>query len=156
MFTTRISRPSAVAIAAAAALAAGCGGEDRLTEDEYAAELRPAVAQISSGFGSVFERIGRASDAERVPAAALARLGQVAAAEAGTADRLAGLEPPEELEQAHDRFAAGARRQAESLAELARSRSTTVGQLADAIEQGETVDALRELVSRGVVPAPGR
>jgi hypothetical protein len=156
MFTTRLTRSSAAALVAAAAVAAGCGGEDRLTQDEYAAQLKPAVAQISAGFGSVFERIGRASDDERVPAAALARLGQVAAEEARQADRLAGLEPPEDLEAAHDRFAAGAQEQAERLATLARSRSTTVGELADAVEQGATTAPLRELVSRGVVPAPGR
>jgi hypothetical protein len=155
MHSTSLTRSAATLGAALALLAAACG-EERLTRDEYAAELRPAITQMSEGFGSVFARIGRASDDEIVPPAALRRLAQVADAERRVAGRLAGLDAPEELAAAHERFAAGAERQAARLAALARRDATTVGELADAVEQGETAAPLRELVRRGVVPAPGR
>ena len=134
--------------------ATGCG-EDRLSRDEYTAELQPAVQRISQGFGSVFERIGRAEDGERVPAPALQRLGQVAAQERRTAERLAGLEPPKDVEAVAGRFADGARRQADRLAAMSRERDVTVGELADAVEQGETAAPLRDLVEQGYVRAPG-
>ena len=147
---------TAVALVAAASLAAACGGDDRLTRDEYADQVRPAVQQMAAGFGSVFERIGRASDDEVVPAAALRRLAAVAGEERRLADRLARLEAPADLDATHQRFADGARRQADRLAALAARDATTVGELADAVEQGETGAPLRDLVNRGVVPAPGR
>jgi hypothetical protein len=156
MITTSIARTATALAAAAAALAVGCGGEDRLTQDQYAAELRPAVDRISAGFGTVFQQIGRASDDEAVPAAALARLAQVAATERRAADRLGELEPPENLEATADRFVAGARQQAEALAALSARTGVTVGELADAVEQGATAAPLRDLVNRRVVPAPGR
>jgi hypothetical protein len=146
---------TAAALVAALGLAA-CGDDDRLTRDQYTAELQPAVEQISDGFGTVFARIGRAEETDRVPAAALRQLSEAAARERSVAERLAGLEPPESLASLNERLVAGARRQADDLERLARSQGTvTVAQVADAIEEGASVGPLRELGERGVVAPPG-
>lgn len=143
-------------LAAALALAA-CGSEDdRLTRKQLSAELQPAVTEISNGFGAVFAAIGRAEETDRVPQAALDRLGQAAGTMRDEADRLADLRPPEQLATETERLVAGTRRHADELERLAATDGTvTVAQVADAVEQGPSVGPLRELAEQGVVSPPG-
>ena len=145
---------TAAALLAALTVAA-CGGEDRLTREQYSAKLQPAVDEISAGFGTVFEEIGRAEESDRVSGAAQQRLADAAARERKVADELADLEPPEDLEDASDRLVTGARRQADELDRLATEEQVTVAQVADAIEEGASVEPLRELGKAGVVTPPG-
>lgn len=154
MLSIKHCTTTTAALVAALSLAA-CGGEDRLTRDEYAAELQPAVDEISEAFGTVFASVGEAEETDRVPAAALERLSDAAARERDVADELAELEPPEDLEPAAERFVAGARRQAEELEGMAAEKDLTVARLADAVEQGASVGPLRELGEEGVVKPPG-
>jgi hypothetical protein len=127
-----IATPTTGLLAAAALALGACGGDDdRLTRAQYEAEVRPAVQRIAAGFGAVFQAIGRAEETDRVPAAALRRLAGVAAVERREADRLAALEPPEDLEGPAGRLTA------------------------DAVEQGATATPLRELAEHGVVDPPG-
>ena len=151
-----LSRSTTVAAVAAALTVAACGGDDdRLTREQFKAELQPAVNQISDGFGAVFAAIGRAEETDRVPADALRRLADAAARERRLAAELAELEPPKDLEGPADRFVAGAREQAAELERLAGERGVTVAQVADAVEQGASVGPLRELGEKGVVTPPG-
>ena len=147
---------SLTAFIAALVLAACSSDEDRLTRKQLSAELQPAVTEISSAFGAVFAEIGRAEETDRVPAEALTRLEQAAGTMRSTADRLADVRPPQQLEAETDRLVEGTRRHAEALERLAATDGgVTVAQVADAVEQGPSVGPLRELAEQGVVRPPG-
>jgi len=152
--TAPTARRLALPLAASLTLAA-CGGDERLTRDEYAERVQPEIARVSESFGGVFQAIGRAEESDRVPAAALRRLAGAADTERAVAARLAALEPPEELERPATELVEGARRQADELDRLAaREGEVTVAQLADAVEQGATAEPLRDLARRGVIEPP--
>ena len=150
-------RTASVATLTAALVLAACGSDDdRLTQKQLTAELQPAVTEISKSFGAVFAEIGRAGESDRVPQAALDRLGQAAGTMRSEADRLADLRPPEQLEPETDRLVDGTRRHADELERLAAADGkVTVAQVADVVEQGPSVGPLRELAEQGVVQPPG-
>lgn len=133
------------------ALAAGCGGDDRLTNEELAKRLNQTVDRISGEFAQVFQRVGRRGENEQVPAPAKQALERAADVERRSVDEIAELEPPEDAEEATNRLIDAARAQADQLDRLAREEELTVKELADALEFGPTRDALEELRRKRLV-----
>jgi hypothetical protein len=69
--------------------------------------------------------------------------------------RLVGQDHRQRAEASLDRLVAGARQQSARLEQLAGRPDLTVGQMADAVEGGAAVGALRELAEQGFVSPPG-
>jgi hypothetical protein len=135
---------------------AACGGDDRLSDRELENRLTPIAERISGEFGAVFAELGRAEEVERVPADVRDRLRQAAEAERQASDEAAALEPPERAEKPVDRLVEATRAQADRLEQLAGTNDLTVGQMADAVEDGEVAAALEDLAKGGYVEPPPR
>jgi hypothetical protein len=93
--------PLLPALALAAIALTACGGDDRLTKDEYEQEVAAIGQTFSEGLGSVS---GASSPEDIGPALAKAK-DEINA----VAERLAELKPPEDIEAAHNRLVAGLR-----------------------------------------------
>lgn len=136
--------------AAIASLAlAACGDDERLTAQQFSAEATPQIERVSAGFGAVFASIGKADEADPVPAAALEALREVAATEEEAAGAIDALAPPEAAEAPVDRFVEAAREQADQLRALA-AGSASVKEVADAVEDPAVADALAALAEDGL------
>ncbi len=108
----------ALVLAAVVAVAAGCGGGDRLSKDAYQQELDTAIQKVEqafAGLGDSLQQLGSGSGS----------LDQVAA-EVGTiqdeldsaADDLDGVTPPEDVEPSHDKLVEGMRGLSDDLEEF--------------------------------------
>lgn len=131
-----------------------CGGDPRLSDGELEERINPIVQRISGEFGAVFTELGMAGEGDRVPAAVRDRLREAAQAERDASEEAAALEPPERAEESVDRLVDATRSQADQLEQLAGRSDLTVGEMADAIEGGETAAALEELARAGYVAPP--
>lgn len=140
---------------AAAAVATGCGGEDRLTKAETASELNGAVGTLNAEFQAIFEELGPSGENARVPAALRERLAGAAEKERRGAQELSTLEPVEGADAAVDAFIQAARVQADALEEAASRSNLTVAEMADAIELPAMRDALSQLARQDLVEPPG-
>jgi hypothetical protein len=93
-----VRRPALAAVLIAAAALPACGGGDeRLTAEEYRRQAR-----------DICQRADRATDRIEEPTRATSAsiadyLRRLLSVNRGTADRLAKMEPPEDLEAGHDR-----------------------------------------------------
>lgn len=154
----RMRRIAGIASAAATALAiAACGGgesEERLSKEEFSKQVNPVVQRISAEFGTVFSELGRADESERVPADVRERLAAAARVERDAVGGLRDIQPPEAADASLEKLERGARSQADELDRLARDPDLTVGRMADAMEGGETAQALRELAEGGYIEPP--
>jgi DNA-binding transcriptional regulator GbsR (MarR family) len=89
-------------------LLAACGGEDRLTKEEYEGEVRSLYADVQAAF-----------QATRVaPAQLPGRIQQAQAELRHAADELEDLTPPEEVEEENEEVVEGLRTYAADLDEL--------------------------------------
>lgn len=102
-----------VALAAAAVALAGCGGgDDRLTKEEYQAEVRKVGTTLSGALGGVdTEGAGGLSAVEQ-------QVEQLQSALRDAAAELKDLSPPEDVEGAHEKLVQGIRGFADDLDEL--------------------------------------
>lgn len=146
------ARAGAVVVVAAL-LAAGCGGDDRLSEEEATQRINDSVAETTQEFeqqvGSIFQQIGRLPEDAEVPDRIRTRLDEPTAALAArlreTADELADLDPPEDAEDEVEALEEASREQAERIEELPAREGLTVRELADAMEPpSEELRRLRE------------
>lgn len=148
------TRPALSAVVAAVALAAGCGGDERLSKDETAKAVNGAVKSVNGEFQQVYELLGRREERERVPSAVRARLKEAATVERRVAGKVDAVEPFAEAEQSVDSFARAARGQADALESAAARPGLTVAEMADLLEPKELGEALAELERQGLVEAP--
>lgn len=102
-----------VALAVAAVALAGCGGGgDRLTKEEYQAEVRKVGATLSGALGGVdTEGAGGLSAVE-------GQVEQLQSALRDAAAELEDLSPPEDVEGAHEKLVQGIRGFADDLDDL--------------------------------------
>ena len=92
-----VPRPLVTTIAAACvALAAGCGGEDRLSTDDYRAELRKICSDSERRTEQVTE------PTRATPEAIADYLRRLRDVSARSIEQVEDLEPPEDLQDAHD------------------------------------------------------
>ena len=152
---TPISKPPLLtALVAAAALAAGCGGDDRLSRAETANKVNTAVQVVNGEFGQVFELLGRREESDTVPATVRERLAQAATVERREADKLAAIKPPSDSKRAVDGFVRAASSQAAALHSAAARTDLTVADMADAIELPQMRQALTALDKQGLAKPP--
>ena len=85
-----------VALIAAMLLVAGCGGEDRLSTEDYRAELKKICEESDRQTEQVAE------PTRATPEAIADYLRRLRDVNASTIDKVEGLEPPEDLEDAHN------------------------------------------------------
>ncbi|MCA1572602.1 MAG: hypothetical protein LC798_20350, partial [Chloroflexi bacterium] len=142
------------ALIAAFALTAGCGGDDRLSQDQTASKATTAVQKVNGEFQQVFEMLGRREESEAVPAAVRKRLTSAATVERREADKLAAIKPPTESEDAINDFVRAARSQAATLQSNAARADLTVAEMADAIELPQMRQALTELDKQNLAKPP--
>ena len=145
----------ASAIAVASLALAACGGEERLTKQQFSEKATAQIERVSAGFGAVFSTIGEAAESDPVPAAALQKLRDAAGTEAQAVSAIDALVPPEAAEAPVDRFLVAARAQAKRLEALA-GGSATVEEVADAIEDPAVGEALTGLSVKGYAEMPER
>ena len=154
LFTHTCKRPLFTALVAAAALTAGCGGEERLSKDETARHATAAVQTVNAEFQQVFEMLGRREESEAVPAAVRDRLAAAATVERREADKLAAIKPPTDSVAAIDGFVRAARSQAATLHGNAARAALTVAEMADSIELPQMRQALTELDKQNLAKPP--
>lgn len=131
------------------AVLAGCGGDDRLSGEEFSAELQEADRNVSAAFERVFETIGDAREGETVAEPTREAAIQAAETEREAADALDELTPPEDAEEATDELVEQARAQADAIEEAASRGDVTVAELADAFQEASPEAALSELRDLG-------
>lgn len=156
----RAARTSPAMAVIAALLVVGCGGEDRMSDEETAREITEALAATSSEiqrqFHPVFQQLEAVREDARVPRSVRARLEQptsvVARELRETADRVDELDPPEDAEEALASLTESAREQATRLEQLPEREQLTVRELADAVEP--PTEALRHLSEAGIRVQP--
>lgn len=113
------------ALAIAAVALAGCGGGDRLSKEEYQAEVRKVGTTLRGALGGVDTEGAGGLSAVR------AQVEQLQSALRDAAGELEGLTPPEDVEATHGKLVEGIRGFADDLDELN-----------DALERGDS-DAVR-------------
>lgn len=150
-----LKRTLSICLIAAGGLAA-CGGEDRLSQQEFSSQLTPKVERVMTQFGTVFETLGQAEESDTVSADVRRQLAEAARVERAVADQIDALNPPENAEPATKELAVAAERQADQLRSLAAREDLTVKEMADAIEGGATLEALARLQELGYVRLPPR
>ena len=156
----RAARTSPALAVIAALLVVGCGGEDRMSDEETAREINEVLAatsgEVQRQFHPVFQQLGGMRESAPVPARVRARLEQPTSAVSRelreTADRVDELDPPEDAEEAVASLTESARAQAARLEQLPEQDGLTVRQLADAVEP--PTDALRRLSEAGIRVQP--
>ncbi|HXF97983.1 MAG TPA: hypothetical protein VNJ46_05150 [Gaiellaceae bacterium] len=97
-------RAAVLALLAALALA-GCGGEGRLSKEEYEAKVRAVYAEVQAAFQRTNAAGGELGE----------RLADAQAALRGAAEELEGVPPPEEVEEEHEEIVEGLRGYADDL-----------------------------------------
>jgi hypothetical protein len=129
-------------IVVAALFLAGCGGDERLTKDEYAARVRAVYADVQAAFRATNVLGGEL--APRVEAA------QEQLRE--SADELDGVEPPEDVETEHSQLIDGMRRYADDLDRLRNAAESgdqrTIEDFNARIAQNEAVEQMAEAAER--------
>jgi hypothetical protein len=121
---------------------AGCGGDERLTKQEYAAKVR-----------SVYGNVQKAFQATNVPEGELAPRVEAAQEQLRvSADELDDVEPPEDVEAEHSQLVDGMRRYADDLDRLRnaaeRGDSRTIADFNSRIAQNEAVEQMAEAAER--------
>jgi hypothetical protein len=129
-------------IALAALLLAGCGGDDRLTKEEYAAKVRSVYGDVQDAFRST-----------NVPASELApRIGAAQDQLRDSADELDDVEPPDDVETEHTQLVDGMRRYADDLDRLRNAAESgdqrTIDDFNSRIAQNEAVEQMAEAAER--------
>jgi hypothetical protein len=123
-------------------LLAGCGGDDRLSKDEYAEKVREVYADVQEAFRAT--NVPRGELASKVEAAQE----QLRA----SADELEGVEPPEDVETEHTQLAQGMRRYADDLDRLRNAAASgdqrTIDDFNARIAQNEAVEQMAEAAER--------
>ena len=153
-------RTSSALAVAAALLVAGCGGEDRLSDEETAQRMNEIFGATSRGvqkqFHPVFQELEGVAENARVPERVRAQLGSPTSAVARelrkTADQVAELNPPEDAEEALASLSESARKQAARLEQLPEREGLTPRELADAVEP--PMEQLRRLRDAGIEVQP--
>ena len=113
-----------VVVATVALIAPSCGGDSRLSKAEYERRVNQIGQELSDTLETTFSSPQFQDPSSLKDAADVLRQGQKEMA--GAADRLDGVNPPEEIEGIHDRFVKGIR-------DFARD----FGTFADATEKGD-------------------
>jgi hypothetical protein len=153
-------RMSSALAVAAALLIAGCGGEDRLSDEEAAQRINEifgaTTGVVQHQFHPIFQQLEGVPEDAGVPERVRPQLDQPAGAVARelreTADRVEALNPPEDAEEAVDSLAESAREQAARLEQLPEQEGLTVRELAGAVEP--PTDELRRLREAGIEVQP--
>ena len=156
----RAARTSPAMAVIAALVVAGCGGEDRMSDEETAREINAVLAatsgEVQRQFHPVFQQLEAVRENARVPRSVRARLERPTSVVAGelreTADRVDELDPPEDAEEAVASLTESAREQATRLEQLPERERLTVRELADAVEP--PTEALRRLGEAGIRVQP--
>jgi hypothetical protein len=129
-------------ILVAALLLAGCGGDERLSKDEYAEKVRAVYADLQETFR-----------ATNVPLRRLApRVEDAQTQLRESADELDGVVPPKDVEVENDQLVAGMRRYADDLDRLRnaaeRGDQRTVADFNARVAQNEAVEQMAEAAER--------
>ena len=154
LFTHTSKRPLFTALAAAAALTAGCGGDERAVQrgNRKTCDCCRADGQrgVSAGL-----RDARATRGERSGSGRGARSPRAAATiERREADKLAAIKPPTDSAAAINGFVRAARSQAAALHSSAARADLTVAEMADAVELPQMRQALTELDRQNLAKPP--
>ena len=151
----------ALAVAASASVA-GCGGEDRLSDEEASQRISELVGDLSGEiqqqFHPIFQQLEGVGENARVPERVRRQLQERTNVVAGelreAAEEVEELNPPEKAEDAVDALAESAREQATWVEERPEQEGLTVRELADALEP--PAEELRRLSEAGLeIHPPG-
>ena len=126
----------------AVVLASACGGESRLTKNQYEQTVNRIGNQLSTTLTDTFSSPKLTNPSSLEEAASVIRAGQRNIRDA--ADRLDRLNPPEEIAGIHDRLAQGFR-----------DFATAFGSFAQATEKGdlEAIQRFNQQVNDQTLPA---
>jgi PBP1b-binding outer membrane lipoprotein LpoB len=129
-------------ILVSAVVLAGCGGDERLSKQEYAEKVRSEYADVQKAF--------QATDVPPGELAARVKAAQLQLRE--SADELEDVEPPEEVTTEHEQLIGGMRRYADDLDRLRnaaeRGDSRTIDDFNARIAQNEAVEQMAEAAER--------
>lgn len=126
--TGRRLLPLLLAAAGLGALA-GCGGEERLSRDEFVDRLQTIVQPESARFERLAQRAMRLKTNQALPDDVKQAMRDVAGGNRRAADELDELNPPEDVEDATESLIEALRERADAFARAAREDRITLREL---------------------------
>lgn len=143
-----------LAIAAIGAVGGGCGGDDRLSREEFSQRLQSIIEKPSSAFGRVAQHGADLKPADVLPDELKRELSVFVETMREATDELEVLSPPEDAEEPTDELIAAIQERADALDEAAREENITLREFAPTLTgTGEKVDrALEALRRAGYLP----
>jgi uncharacterized phage infection (PIP) family protein YhgE len=111
-------RTFGTAAAAVTLLAAGCGGGDRLSQDEYQQELDDATGKVEQAFADLSQSAGQVSKGSGSLDELAGDVGDIQDELNAAADDLDDAAPPEDVESSHDKLVDGMRQLSDDLDEF--------------------------------------
>lgn len=144
-----------LAVAGTAAVA-GCGGEDRLSREEFENRLQSIDRRESERFGQLAQRVRRLKPDQTLPADVRQGMRDVAAGNRRAADELDELNPPEDAANATDALIEALRERARGFEQATRRKPITFRELeaeGSITKAGEKIDrAFERLRREGFLP----
>jgi methyl-accepting chemotaxis protein len=104
--------------AAAVAVAAGCGGGDRLSKDAYQQELDSAILKIEQAFEGLGDSLQQVGSGSGSLDAVADEIGNIQEELNSAGDDLEGVTPPEDVEATHTKLVDGMRALSDDLEEF--------------------------------------
>ncbi len=120
-------RMTAILLTAVVALAAGCGGNDRLSKDAYQQELDNAIQKVEQAFRGLGESLQKVSSGSGSLDQVADEVGNIQEELNSAAEDLDGVTPPEDVEASHEKLVDGMR-----------ALSNDLEEFKGAIEEGDT------------------
>jgi hypothetical protein len=111
-------RTVAILSTAVLALAAGCGGDERLSKDAYQQELDSAIQKVEQAFEGLGESLQKVGSGSGSLDQVAEEVGNIQDELDSAADDLDGVTPPENVEAAHDELVDGMKGLSDDLEEF--------------------------------------
>lgn len=147
--------PLLLAAASLGALA-GCGGDDRLSREEFGDRLQSIKQRESARFERLAQRVMRLKPTQPLPDDVKQAMRDVAGGNRRAADELDELAPPEDAEDATKGLIEALRERADAFVQAAREERITLRQLEEEgsiTKAGEKIDrAFERLRKEGFLP----
>lgn len=111
-------RTTAILLTAVVALAAGCGGDDRLSKDAYQQELDAAIQKVEQAFQGLGDSLQKVTSGSGSLDQVADEVGNIQSELNSAADDLDGITPPEDVEPSHAKLVDGMRALSDDLEEF--------------------------------------
>lgn len=139
-----------VALVALVTLAAGCGGDDALSQQDYQEELGQAATDLSQASQKLGTELTQAMVGDGSFEEAADEMTAIRDELNETADDLEGVDPPDDVADAHDRLVDSLRAYSDDLEEIqGKLEDGTEAEITKSFAGLQNLDSVRELQRAG-------